>query len=36
MTIDLFADVIDDDAVDNLTPEQLDAVLAILEKVEPC
>lgn len=34
MTVNLFANVIDWDVVNNLTPEQLDAVAEILENVK--
>ena len=32
MTINLFANVLNDDAIDNLTDEQADAVLAMFDK----
>lgn len=32
--INLFANVINDEAIDNLTDEQVDEVLAILNKIE--
>lgn len=34
MAINLFANVINDDVIDNLTDAQVDEVLAILNKIE--